>query len=303
MKKRLLILIAFLLLIVPTFVFASTNTYPRDENNLYVWEWIDTSRYKEDILKTPRVESSEKIYDFANLLTDEEEKRLFDKVNVYIEKYNMDLVFVTINENNKDSARSYAEDFYIYNFFGTEEKKRSGSIFIIDMDNRDYYLASSGSAILHLSDSRIDNILDTVFDDVKGEKYYNAMTKVIDMVTTYSNDVPSSNSNYEINENGEYVKLPKVHKFHPFVSIGGALLIAGLFVGINVSRHKSIKLATNADYYLDKEKSKLAPAKDAFLSTHTSVTTIPKSTGGSSGGSSTHIGGGGHTFGGGGRHF
>ena len=305
MKKRLLILIAFLLLVIPTCVFASTNTYPRDENNLYVWEWIDTNKYKEAILKTPRVDSSEKIYDFADLLSKDEEKQLFDKVNVYIEKYNMDLVFVTINENNKASARDYAEDFYIYNYFGTEDKKRSGCIFVLDMENRDYYLATSGSAILHLDDNRIDDILDDIFAYVKAERYYTAMSMVIDKITTYSETVPSSNSHYEIDENGDLVPLPKVHTIHPFISLGGALLIAGIFVGINVSMHKSVKLATNADNYLDKEKSKIAPAKDAFLSTHTTFTIIPKSTGGGSsgGGSSIHIGGGGHTFGGGGRHF
>ena len=173
------------------------------------------------------------------------------------------------------------------------------------MDNRDYYLATSGSAILHLDDDRINDILDDIFAYVKAERYYTAMSMVIDKITTYSETVPSSNANYKIDEDGNLVKLPKVHKVNPLISLGGALLIAGIFVGINVSMHKSVKLATNADNYLDKEKSKIAPAKDAFLSTHTTFTTIPKNTGGSSGmgGSSIHIGGGGHTFGGGGRHF
>ena len=93
MKKRLLILIAFLLLVIPTCVFASTNTYPRDENNLYVWEWIDTNKYKEAILKTPRVDSSEKIYDFADLLSKDEEKQLLLKFHpevkeLFIQNFN-----------------------------------------------------------------------------------------------------------------------------------------------------------------------------------------------------------------------
>ena len=55
-------------------VFASTNTYTRTNDNLLVPEDVTvTSNNINDILKTPAVFSSEKIYDFADLYTDNEE--------------------------------------------------------------------------------------------------------------------------------------------------------------------------------------------------------------------------------------
>ena len=72
MKKIVLSLIIFLLPIVS---FASTNTYPRTEDDLRINSWITvTEENKDNILNTPSVNEEEKIYDFADLYTDEEEK-------------------------------------------------------------------------------------------------------------------------------------------------------------------------------------------------------------------------------------
>ena len=306
MKKRLLILFLLVVVIVPIKVFASTNTLERDDT-LNVWDDIDKVKYKNDILMTPRVDASEKVYDFANLLTDEEEKELFTKIENYIEKYKMDFVVLTIDKNNKISTERYGEDFYIFNYFGFEDKKRSGSLFIIDMDQRNYHLITSGSMILYLDDSRVDNILDSVFDDVKGQRYYSAFNEVINKLNYYGTSIPSSNSHVYVDPDGTLHKEKAPSIFLSFIAAGA---VAIGFVVINISKHKSIKLATNANEYIDSSKTNIYKKTDKMISTHTSVVTIPKdppsSSGGSSfhvGGSSFHSGGGGHSFGGGGRHF
>ena len=96
MKKIVLSLIIFLLPIVS---FASTNTYPRTEDDLRINSWITvTEENKDNILNTPSVNEEEKIYDFADLYTDEQERDLFEMVNTYIEKNGVDLVILTIKE-------------------------------------------------------------------------------------------------------------------------------------------------------------------------------------------------------------
>ena len=305
MKKRLLLILLLFVLVFPTVVFASTNILERDDT-LNVWDDIDKSKYRTDILNTPRVDEKEKVYDYADLFTDDEEKQLFDKIQDYIEKYKMDLVVVTIDHNNKISTERYGEDFFIFNYFGFEDKKRSGSLFIIDMDQRNYHLITSGSMILYLDDNRIDEILDAIFYNVKDGKYFDATSFVINKLDYYGTSVPSSNSHVYIDPNGvpHKAKSPSV-----FLSLIIASAVAGLFVGINISKHKGIKIAENANDYLDSSKTDVYKKSDKLISTHTSVTTIPKdppSSGGGShhiGGSSFHSGGGGHSFGGGGRHF
>lgn len=306
MKKRLLIILLLFVLVTPTIVFASTNTLERDET-LNVWDEIDKSKYKNDILNTPRVDEKEKVYDFADLFTEEEEKYLFDRIQNYIEKYKMDLVVVTIDKNNKISTERYGEDFFIFNYFGFEDKKRTGSLFIIDMDQRNYHLVTSGSMLLYIDDNRVDDILDAVFDDVKNGKYYSAAATVVEKLNYYGKNVPSSNAHVIIGPDGTPYKQKSPSIFLSFII---ATVVAGFVVIINISKHKGIKIAENANEYLDSSKSDVYKKTDKLISTHTSVTTIPKDPPSSSGGGSHHIGGtsfhsggGGHSFGGGGRHF
>ena len=75
----LLIVILFSFCIVP--VSASTNTFSRTEDNLLVSSDITvTSQNIDNILNTPAVDASEKVYDFAELLTLSEEEKLYHQV-------------------------------------------------------------------------------------------------------------------------------------------------------------------------------------------------------------------------------
>ena len=68
MKKRFLgILITILTLFSPIISNASVTTYERNENeHLGIWESIEITPYRKDIiLKTPKVDEKEKVYDFA----------------------------------------------------------------------------------------------------------------------------------------------------------------------------------------------------------------------------------------------
>jgi len=302
--KKILNIIIVLLVIFNINVYASTNTLPRDENNLDVWDNINTQKYKNDILRTPNVDETEKIYDFADLFTDDEEKDLFDRVSDYIEKNNLDLVILTIDQNDKSTAQRYAEDFYIYNYFGFEGAKRSGSILIIDMDTREAYIATSGSAILYYDDARIENMLDDIFEYLPDGEYYNSALAFINDVNNYGTSIPSSNSHYEIDGNGNYVKKKSVNWI---IALLGANVIPLIFFLTEKRKYKGIVKATRANEYIEKENIVKGKSTDKFLSTFTNRTKIYHDSGSSGGshggGSSTHIGGGGHSFGGGGRHF
>ena len=315
MKKFYVLLIIFILLL-NTNVYASTNTKPRTEDNLDVWDNIDISRYKNDILNTPNVDETEKIYDFADLYTDSEELELYNKVTNYIEKTNVDLVILTIDQNNKGTAARYAEDFYIFNYFGMEDKKRSGSLFIIDMDTRTMELITSGSSILYIDDTRYDILLDKSFPYLKDENYYKATDVFIDNITDYGTTIPNSNENYTIDPEGNIVRKPRKPNFWKSfkgASVFGfivANIIAIIFFFAEKSKYKQIIKAVSAGEYIDRNGIENVKSTDKFLSTYTSKTRIYHDSGSSGGGgghagSSTHIGGGGHSFGGGhgGRHF
>ena len=302
MKKLLFVL--FLVLCMSNFSYASTNTFERDQNTLSVPIGIKvTSSNKNDILNTPLVDASEKIYDFADLYTDSEELDLFNKVANFINNYDMDMVIVTINGHTKRSGNSYADDFFDYNEFG-KNKTRVGIVYLIDMKEREVVISTSGEAILYLDDERIDSILDSVYDKLHYDNYYEGANTFISETSNYIDyGVPQSNSNYYIDDDGNYV-IKKERKVNYVISTLVAIVIATVTVLIFKSRHKGIKLAKDAEYYFDSAKSKELVKNDKFVSTHTSRTRIPESSSsGGHGGSSVHSGSSGRSHGGGSRHF
>ena len=71
-----------------TDVFASTDTFDRSEDNNYLIkkEYNIDDKMLKSILSTPAVDATEKIYDFADLYTADEEKELYSMVSKYIEQ-------------------------------------------------------------------------------------------------------------------------------------------------------------------------------------------------------------------------
>ena len=73
-------------------VQASVNTYTRTDSDYLVPDYIDvTGSNRDNVLSTPAVDASEKVYDFADLLTDSEEKKIYNQVIEYIDK--TDLIY------------------------------------------------------------------------------------------------------------------------------------------------------------------------------------------------------------------
>lgn len=300
MKKILnLLLISFIFIISP--VYASTNTYERTEDNYRVDSWVNvTDSNRNIILTTPSVDESEKVYDFANLLDENEEKLILNSINEFISKYDMDMVIVTIDSNPRYSAQKFSDDFYDYNSFG-KNKTRDGVLFLIDMDTRNFYISTTGEAIRLYNDYRINAILDYVEPYIKDENYYEAASSFIQKSAYYANSgIPSGNVNSYINEKGDIVYYKKINYFF---SVVGSLIITAIVIAILVNKNKMIKKATNANLYFNKDLAKITEKNDKFLTTHTTSVSLSSSSGGSGSGSSTHSSSSGSSHGGGGRSF
>lgn len=297
-KYLLLIVILFGFCIIP--VFASTNTFTRTEDNLLVSPDITvTSQNLDNILGTPAVDASEKVYDFAELLTPSEEEQIYNRVQKFINKTNLDLAVVTINDNNKFSAMEYADDFYDYNDFGTDSEY-SGVLFLVDMDTREIYMSTTGKAISMYSDYRIDMTLDAIYQDFSNENYLNGITKFVAIIENYDTmGLPSNkDSKYAINNSGEVYR-----KFPWLIVFGIPSVITAIVIGILISKNKLVRVATSSREYLDKDSLKIKTVSDRLVSTNTIA--VPRSSGSSSGGggSSRHSGSSGRSHGGGGHRF
>jgi len=177
--------------------YYTDETEPQEETSITTADPVPLGEHG-----VPEEVSEQKVYDYANLLTDSQEVEIFRRVAKFIDDYNMDMGIVTIDSNPKYSAMVYADDFYDYNNFGTDAQG-SGLLLLIDMDTREIYISTKGKAILVYDDERIDKMLDAVYEFVTSDDN-RAINEFIDLAEKYAKDgIPESNQDYYIKENGE----------------------------------------------------------------------------------------------------
>ena len=204
MKKYLITLIT-IIFIFPVLVNASTTTYERTKDNLRVPDKVNyKDRMYNNVISTPAVNTEEKIYDFADLFTDEEEADIYRMIMNYKNSTNLDLAVVTINDNNKGSAMVYADDFYDYNDFNL-----NGSLYLIDMDTREFYISTSGTALLYYNDYRIEYTLSSMdYSMINGEYKESINILTNNLIRFYNEGIPEGNSKYEIVDGKVVYKTP-----------------------------------------------------------------------------------------------
>ena len=95
-------------------------------------KWNITNSNRSNVLNSKYVNADEKIYDFSNVLTDDEYEKLKREALEFKEHTNMEIIILIDNlpysydKQNED----YAADFYDYNDFGLNLDKYSGVLFI-----------------------------------------------------------------------------------------------------------------------------------------------------------------------------
>lgn len=308
MKKIIsIILTIFVSLCGIMSVNASTITYKRLPDDLGVnKKWIINDNNIDNVYRTPRVNASEKIYDYKDILTEDEEKLIKYSIDTYISRTNMDLVvLVTDFEYGSDELEEYAADFYDYNDFGLTFENYSGSILIINMNsyNRFYNIFTFGNAILYYNDARLESALDAMYNNMVNGDYKAGILNEIDALSDfYDNGIPSANQGAYITEDGHIAYNYVPPYFLAFIISSITSLVITL---IFVNRNKMIKKETAAKEYLDRKSINISKREDVLVNSHTSsYVSSSSSSSGHSGGSSISFGSSGGSHGGGsGRSF
>ncbi len=260
---------------------------------------------------TPIVDTSQKIYDFANLFTEEERQELYTEIETFIRKTKFDLAIVTISENpkiealglyNKNTAdKIYAEDFYYYNHFGYEGTE-DGLLILIDIDNSYLYLDVSGQAQAYYTDQKCDRIEDAVYKYLTNKEYAFSMRHMIKILDSYYKLGKKSDRNYIIAKDGTLKR-----DYHIPVLAFISSVITFIIILVMVFKNRMVNKAITGERYLNKESTQIRRLKDTLIDAHTSRIYAPRSE--SSGGGGSSSGGGGHTsssgssHSGGGHHF
>lgn len=280
-----LILTIIILFSLGSTVQASTNTQTRTREDLKVSSDIYVTEYNiDDILQTPKVDETEKIYDFAEKFTVEEEQVLFQKITEFIQKTQMDMAIVTITENNKNWAMSYADDFYDYNNFGLDAQ-HTGILFLIDFDTREVYISTTGKAIETYSDTAIELMLDDIC----------VQSPLVDSYGCAERFVKTAEKYYKQYENRARNMVLLITAIVATIATAGGVMT-------QVKKHKTVKVKRTGKDYLENQSVRITMSDDKLIDSHVSRIRIERSTS-SGGGSSSHSGSSGRSHGGGGRGF
>lgn len=105
------------------------------------------------------------LIDNADLLTGEEESNLLAKLDEISDRLSVDVAVVTEDSIGDKTPREYADDFYDYNSY---KYNPDGVLLLISMEERDWYITTTGSAITAITDARRGNMEDAFLSDLSG---------------------------------------------------------------------------------------------------------------------------------------
>lgn len=236
--------------------------------------------------------------DDADLVYSEENEAEIEKyLSEISSKHNFDVVIVTVSTLDGKSPMAYADDYFDYNGYGQGEN-RDGCLLLVSMEDRDWWISTSGYGIEALTDAGISYIGGELTPFLSSGDYYNAFVRFGSLTDEFISQADSG-SPFDIGT------LPKPEKkFDIKYLITG--LIAGFIIALIVTNRLKSKLKTvsqksAATDYLVPGSFVLTQKYDTFINENVTRVKIDKEK--SSGGSSTHTSSSGSTHGGGGGKF
>lgn len=230
-----------------------------------------------------------RVFDQADLLSDEEENKLQKRIETVREDNACDIVVLTTADAEGKSSMAYADDFYDTHDFGYEDAHGTGVLFLVDMDNREIWFSTSGECIKAYTTNRIDSAIDLVYNDLKEGNYYLVFDGCIDSVGRYMSAMEGGLGPFDI--------------FVVSVMLAGVVTLILLLVLV-ISRGG--KVTVNSSTYLVAASKELYERSDIHYDTVVTTRIIETDSGGggsSGGGSGSHTSSGGFSHGGGGRSF
>lgn len=219
------------------------------------------------------------IVDNASLLSSDEEAALTTKAHQLKAEYQMDVVILTVNTTDGQSPQHYAESYYDRNGYA-----KDGVLLLISMEERDWYICTTGRAQDIFLDRVIDRLGYTFVPYLSGGDYADGFHTFLDALPKYltTQSQPSA--------------ARTIQPLHIAVCLLIGLAFGGITLLIMRSQMKTARPQHGASQYLDRDSFRLNIVQDRYLYSQISKTPKPDSNSGSHGGGhggSSHGGGGG----------
>ena len=237
---------------------------------------------------------TERVYDYADVLTDDEEEKLRNQIADAQERLRMDIVIVTINESVEgeeaaekfgspyweDNMQDLADDFWDENGYGYNRGFEGDGVLLLHNwyeGQNGEHLSTSGRAEWNLSSRDIDWLLGYV-DRYYDSDPYRAYSEFVDAVTEELEETAGADASYWFGSAILSMILPTI--------------VAVIYALVNLSYSKA-KNTTPVNAYVAGGKPVSTLKRDDFIRKHVTQHRIESSSGGGGGHSSGGSGGGG----------
>ena len=257
------------------------------------------------------------IIDNACLLLREEETSLEEKAQTLRQEYGIDVVIVTIESLGGATPQDYADDFFDENGFGYGADY-SGVLLLLSMEERDWYISTSGDAIYALTDYGIQQSMQLPLTFFSHDGYYLGFDTWLDNLPAYfdayQNGAPidgyaDTSGDYYHGDQESVVHYEEKYSPNLLVAMGFGLFVSllsilGMLAAMNTKRQQH-----SAGDYLRAGSYHLRTQQDLYLYSNVTKTARQSESSGSSGhsssggGSSVHHSSSGRSHGGGGGKF
>ena len=254
------------------------------------------------------------VVDGADLLSKTEESELREKLENLSEKYDFDIVALTVDDLEGKSPMEYADDYYDYNGY-----REDGCILLISSD-RDWWISTKGYGITAITDYGIEVLEYEVIHPYFGEDdwsggYNNYADLIEEYIIEAKNGEPydiynkytnSSGYTYDFSSNyddDDGFTDEEEKRSALIVSLIVSLIVAAIIVGMIKKSYKPVHFRANAADYLVDGSLNITGQYEHFLYSNVTKTEIESSSSGGGGGSSTHSSSSGSSHGGGGGKF
>jgi uncharacterized protein len=236
-----------------------------------------------------------RVVDNADLLSDNEEAQLTEKIDSIIDNHKFDVVILTTDTFDGKDEVAYADDYFDYNGYGIGGD-RDGLLITVNMTARRWYISTRGFGIEAFTDYGIDYIGNELAPYLTDEEYYDGFSDFIDNVDSFLTEA----------ENGSAYSEANPYKSSMDVVVG-ILIAAGIGLVITVivmlvlrGQLKTAVKQNLARNYVRNGSVNINDSRDIFLYNRVTRIEKPKDNGG---GSSTHTSSSGASHGGGGGSF
>ena len=243
-----------------------------------------------------------KVVDDADLLSYDEEQEIQSMLDEFAEESGWTLFAVTTDDANGMTSEEYADDFVDQNAL-----EENGVCFLIDMDNREIYMSTTGSAIRILTDHRIDSIMDDSYEYAGDGEYAKCFeTMIRETEDSFHEGIESGQYNYD-RDTGEISKAPnRLTVWDMLISLIAAAAAGGAVIAVIAGKYR-LKFGGWQYDFKSNSRLDLTNKTDRLVNTFRTAHHIQRDSGGGSGSSgscsTTHHSSGGGTHGGGGHKF